>query len=225
MSEKKENKEKKGGFGFGKHKPPKFNAYWIYGLIALGFLAIQFIDVGNKPEEITRNRFKKEMLLKGDVAKIVIINREIAEVYIKESKLDTEKYNYLFEKSLSSNSKSGPHYYFTIGSVDTFEDLMREAQKEYPDSKSIDFSYKTRKDYFAEILGWLFPIIILVAVWLFIFRRMGAAGGGGSGNIFNIGKSKAKIFDKESMQIKINFQDVAGLEEAKVFLYVRLRLC
>jgi cell division protease FtsH len=199
-----------------KSKRPKFNIYWIYGLIALAVLGINFFNIGQEPEQITWHRFEKEMLVTQEVEKIIVVNKERAEVYIKGNKLELPKYKYLFEKSFTPASKAGPHFYFMIGSVETFEQQMRDAQKDIPEDQLISWSYEFRKDYFTEILGWLLPIIILVAVWLFIFRRMGATSGGGPGNIFNIGKSKAKIFDKESTHIKTNFKDVAGLAEAKI---------
>lgn len=194
---------------------PKFNAYWIYGLIALVFIGIQFLDLGQEPEKIDIRTFINDMLKKHDVEKIVVINDKRAEIYIKESKLDLERYKHLFEEGFSPIPKSGPHYYFNIGTVETFVEELKNAQKDFIADQKLSIEYEERKDYFGEILSWLLPIIILVAVWLFIFRRMGAAGGG-AGNIFNIGKSKAKIFDKEGTHIKINFNDVAGLEEAKV---------
>ncbi len=196
----------------------KFNIYWIYGLIAVGFFIIQFFNVGQKPVEITWHKFEIEMLRNHEVEKVVIINREFAEIYIKQERLDAEKYRELFEKGFTSVPKAGPHFYFTIGSVEIFETRLKEAQADFPDEQIVSVSYETRKNFFGDILGWLIPIIILVAVWLFIFRKMNSSISSGlGGNIFNIGKSKAKIFDKEANNnIKTDFRDVAGLEEAKI---------
>lgn len=198
----------------------KFNIYWIYGLIAAGFFIIQFFNVGQKPVEITWHKFEREMLRNHDVEKVVIINRESAEIFIKQERLDSEKYRELFEKGFRSVPKAGPHYYFTIGSIEIFETRLKEAQADFPEEQIVSVSYETRKNFFSDILGWLVPIIILVAVWLFIFRKMSGSLSGGmgmGGNIFNIGKSKAKIFDKEANNnIKTDFRDVAGLEEAKI---------
>ncbi len=197
---------------------PKFNAYWIYGLILLGIVALQFMQMGQGPKEITWQKFEREMLRDHDVKKIVVVNRERAEIYIKDTKLDQEEYNDVVDGGLSGTSRTGPHYYFTIGSVEIFEQRLEEAQEDFSEGELVSVSYETRTDFFREILSWVLPIIILVAIWMFIFRRMaGGAGGGAAGNIFSVGKSKAKIFDKDT-NVKTDFSDVAGLEEAKLEL-------
>jgi len=195
---------------------PKFNIYWIYGLIALVFIGIQFIDFGGDLKEITWQKFEKEMLSNHDVDKIVVVNRDKAEVYIKEDRFKSKRYDQYRNKGVTYTSPNAPQFYFTIGSVETFDKKMEEAQKDFESKDIVPVSYETRKDHFGDLLSWLFPIIILVAIWLFIFRRMGAGGGAGGSNIFSIGKSKAKIFDKEEANIKVNFKDVAGLAEAKI---------
>lgn len=195
---------------------PKFNIYWIYGLIALVFIGIQFIDFGGNLKEITWQKFEKEMLINHDVEKIVVVNRDKAEVYIKEDRFKTQRYDQYRNKGVAYTNSNSPQFYFTIGSVETFDKKMEEAQKDFESKDIVPVSFETRKDHFGDLLSWLFPIIILVAIWLFIFRRMGAGGGAGGSNIFSIGKSKAKIFDKEEANIKVNFKDVAGLVEAKV---------
>jgi len=207
--------QKKGDAGNNK---PKFNAYWIYGLILLGIVALQFMQMGQGPKEITWQKFEREMLRDHDVKKIVVVNRERAEIYIKDTKLDQEEYNDVVDGGLSGTSRTGPHYYFTIGSVEILEQRLEEAQEGFSESELVSVSYETRTDFFREILSWVLPIIILVAIWMFIFRRMaGGAGGGAAGNIFSVGKSKAKVFDKDT-NVKTDFSDVAGLEEAKLEL-------
>jgi cell division protease FtsH len=100
--------------------------------------------------------------------------------------------------------------------MEYFEKWLSEAQDDYLQGEYIEVSYKTQPNYLRDIVGWLLPIFIILAIWLFIFRRMSrGAGGPGGGNIFSVGKSKAQLFDKES-NIKVDFTDVAGLEEAKV---------
>lgn len=181
---------------------PRFNIYWVYALILLIFLALNFYDFGGKAKVIDRNKF--EILVKdGDVARVMIVNNEKVEVFIKKEKLDDEKYK--------NFPKKGPHFTFNIGSSEVFENQLKEIQ---PDTEElIKPDYETRKDFFGDLLSILLPIIIIVAIWIFVFRRM--AGGAGGGQIFSIGKSRAKIFDKES-NIRIDFKDVAGLEEAKI---------
>ena len=200
----------------GNSKRPKFNLYWIYGIIALIFVAIQIFGTGSKPLEINYQQFEREMLSAQDIEKVEVVNREVARIYIKQGRLDLPKYEELFDRGFASASRSGPHYYFTIGSVELFEERLREAQEDIPQGERVSVNYVTERDYFTDALSWLLPIFILVAIWLFIFRRMsGAGGGGGPGGIFNVGKSKAKMFDKES-HVKIDFKDVAGLAEAKM---------
>jgi cell division protease FtsH len=195
---------------------PKFNIYWVYALIAIFFIALNFMNLGGSPKEITWQEFQRNMLKNNDVAKIVVINKQKAEVYLKEEALNADQYSDLFKDGMFSVPKEGPHYFFTIGSIEMFEQRLSDAQDSMPEGEYIEVKYETRKDILGEVLTWLLPIFILVAIWLFIFRRIArGSGGGGGGNIFNVGKSKAVLFDKES-NVKIDFSDVAGLDEAKV---------
>lgn len=157
------------------------------------------------------------MLKNGDVAKIVVVNEKTANIYIKQDRLSDPKYDDRSTNTFGRISEEGPHFFFTIGSVDYFEKWLAEKQKEYLQDEYIEVSYKTQPNYLRDVLGWLLPIFIILAIWLFIFRRMSRGGGGpgGGGNIFSVGKSKAQLFDKES-NIKVDFKDVAGLEEAKI---------
>jgi len=193
----------------------KFNAYWIYGLVALAILGLQFLNFGQDPSEISSTKFK-EILQSHDVERISVINKEFAEVYIKADRLSSPKYkDLLTKKSFSPMAKTGPQFVFNIGSIDLFNKQMDEAQKDFKEDQRVNVKYDTRRNYLEEIFSWTLPLILLLAVWVLIFRRMGGAGGG-AGNIFSIGKSRAKVFDKETMKIKTNFKDVAGLAEAKV---------
>ncbi|HQL69599.1 MAG TPA: ATP-dependent zinc metalloprotease FtsH [Bacteroidales bacterium] len=192
---------------------PKIGNYWIYIVITIALIAFTFIDFGPKAKSINRNKFETEMLRNNDVAKIVIVNRERVDIYIKPDKLAEERFADL-GKGISSPSKTGPHYFFMIGDVETFERQLAEAQKDFAPENIITAEYKTERNYLGEVLGWLLPIAILVGLWIFLFRRMNGGGAGGS-QIFNIGKSKAQLFDKEK-HVNTNFNDVAGLEEAKV---------
>ncbi|MGQ8337663.1 ATP-dependent zinc metalloprotease FtsH [Sunxiuqinia sp. A32] len=195
-------------------KPPKFNPYWIYGVVIVVFLAIQYFSFGGGPVETNWMDVKNSMLSQHDISKIVVVNREEAQIYLKESSY--EKYADKLNNGFNSPSKLGPHYFFTIGSVETFENNLQEAQENFSDSDKISIEYKTVHNYFGEIVGWILPFLIIIAIWWWIFRRMskGTGGGGGAGNIFNVGKSQAKVFDKDS-RVSTNFKDVAGLAEAK----------
>ncbi len=198
------------------NKRPRFSIYWIYGLIAITFILIQLFSVGQKPKEINYLEFQRDMLRQHHVEKVVVVNQETARIYIKEEIIDAGEYDYLFDQGLSSPAREGPHFFFNIGSVEIFEQRLKEAQQDFEEDERVVVSYITERDMFGDMLGWMIPIIILVAIWIFIFRRMsGAAGGGGPGGIFNVGKAKAKMFDRES-NVKVDFKDVAGLEEAKM---------
>jgi len=200
-------------------KKPKFSVYWVYAIIAILFIYIFNSNLGQKSKKITPHIFETEMLSNQDVERIVIINRDLAEIYIKPDKIDDQRYQKYFGKTLSSPARKGPHFYFQIGSIEHFFARLEEIQENFPESEKVRYSFETRKNYLGDILSYLFPIAILVAIWIFIFRRMSGGSGGGSGsagNIFNVGKSKAKVFNKEEDNINIDFKDVAGLEEAKI---------
>lgn len=191
-----------------------FNFYWIYAILILVIFAVNFMDWGSKPREITWNKFEQEMLRTHDVERIEVINKERVDVFIRKDKLNQEKYQPVASKALSNTANEGPHFYFTIGDVGSFEKKMEEAQQSFADNEKISISYNNNeRSYFDFLLTWLFPILLLVFIWILMMRRMG--GGGGGSQIFNIGKSKATLFDKD-MHVKVTFNDVAGLEEAKV---------
>ena len=201
--------------GSGGAPKPKFNIYWIYGLIIIGFLSIQIFNIGSsKVEEITWNKLQ-EMVQTHDIDKIVVINEKKAEVYLKQDRINSDKYKKYFNRGFSSLSKTGPQFNYNIGDLSNFEKNLDAIQKDFDEKDKIYPQNETRKDIFGYLLSWLLPVILLVAVWMFIFRRMSSGSGGGPGNIFNVGKSRAQIFDKDTT-VKIDFKDVAGLEEAKL---------
>jgi ATP-dependent metalloprotease FtsH len=214
-SNKKTNKKLPGDGDQGsQNRKPKFNVTWIYVLIILAFLSMWLFNTGSGTIETNQKYFESEMLAAGDVEKIVIVNERIVEIYIKEDRLDKPKYKEVSERGFSKFSRSGPHYSFTIPSVDHFLEQLDKVQENLPESKRIYVESATRKD-FGEMFGWLILPLLLIVLWLVIFRRMSGGSGGGASNIFNVGKSKARIFDKDT-NVKINFNDVAGLEEAKM---------
>ncbi|RKE03663.1 ATP-dependent zinc metalloprotease FtsH [Marinifilum flexuosum] len=214
------NNQNKSPFSKGKNgnnmiKPPKFNAYWIYGLIAVAFIALNLLDLGQSPKETSWQKVKNEMIRNQDVDRIVVIRNLLeVNVYLREESLD--KYPDLFESSFDSPSKSGPHYTFPIGSIEQFAEQLDKAQERISEYDRVEPEYTTHENYFGDFIGWILPFALIIGIWFYVFRRMsrGAGGGGGGGNIFNVGKSKAKVFDKES-NINVNFNDVAGLAEAK----------
>ena len=188
----------------------KFNIYWIYVVIFLFFIGLQFL--GNEVAKPTNwQDFNKNLLQNRKVDKIVIVNKEKAFIYIKKEFLSEEQFKNVNKKLIGESTNYGPHYYFEIGSIETFNDNLKEAQTEFDEDEKISPLYETRKNVFGDILSWILPLVLFIGVWIFIMRRM--SGGGGGSQIFSIGKTQGKLIDKEN--IKVTFNDVAGLDEAK----------
>jgi ATP-dependent metalloprotease FtsH len=207
-----QNTEKKSDKGL----KPKFNSNWIFAIVAVSILAFQFLNMGKTIPETTMGKIQ-EMINNREIEKIIVVNKEKAEIYLKKEAITLPKYKDL-TKPGNSFGLSGPKANFTIniGDLSTFLTQLVDFQKKalYEDKNLLDISYITRKNYFGEILGWILPLAFFVILWLFLMRRMSGGGAGGAGGIFNVGKSRAQIFDKDT-NIKLNFNDVAGLEEAK----------
>ncbi len=216
MAENKENK-KDGGFNFppvsgGKTmKPLKFNGYWLYILLAAFIIGYQFLDTQSNPVRTTWQEAKTKMLEKGDVDEISVIkNKGQANIYLKADRI--ENYSQLKAKGFKRSSK-GPHFFFTTPPVESFSDELKNIQESIPEAADTKVDYTDEYDGWGNIVSFLFPIALLVFIWMFFFRRM-TKGAGGPGGVFNVGKSQAKLFDKDT-HIKITFKDVAGLAEAK----------
>jgi cell division protease FtsH len=225
------NQQNKQGLpGNGQKK--KFSFYWIYAALAIIFLGMQFWPWGGAgAKEITWNRFTV-FLGKHQVEKIVVVNKEKAEIYIKQEALtaDTAFKDFTQKKTIGSKTNKGPHFEFEILSSENFEEKVRAEEraifvkdttgKTIPQKQTIiakqqpiDIVPETRRNWGGDILGWLLLPAILIVVWLVVMRMMGRGTGGSQ--IFNVGKSKAQLFDKNTSS-SITFNDVAGLEEAKV---------
>ncbi|MBP7400946.1 MAG: ATP-dependent zinc metalloprotease FtsH [Chitinophagales bacterium] len=188
----------------------KFNFYWIYGAIAVFLISLQFFPFGGSPVKLNDlQKLNQEMLQPGDIDRIEIVNDKFAEIYIKEDRLT---------KDLYKNDKvpeTGPQYEMEVGVSGQFENRLAEFQKETSEQDKIYATHVTRRDWGPTIISWLLPLFLLIAVWLFVMRRVTGGGGmGGGGQIFNIGKSKANLYDKDT-KVNVTFNDVAGLDEAK----------
>ena len=189
------------------------NQIWIVFLVSI-FIYLSFGFFSTKPITIDYNRFQK-MIKSHDIAKIVVIkNQEIVEISLKEEALLNTTYKDELESSSLVNNTFGPHYRLEVSSIESFEkrydDLISSLGK--GNTTEIEYLTESRTDIYSFLQTWGFTILILVGFW-FLLRRM-STGGGPGGQIFNISKSKASLFDKES-KIKLTFRDVAGLEEAK----------
>jgi cell division protease FtsH len=199
----------------GSGNKPKFNSYWIIGIILLVMIGIQFVSSSGGLQEMDSNRFF-QVLKEGDIEKIVIVNKEKVEIYIKPDRLSDAKYEDV--KSQKTNTVLGqsvPQYYFTIISQDVFVRELNEVMNNLPVDNRPTYTTATRRNYIGEIMLWVLPFMLILGIWIYMLRRMGGGAGGGGSNIFSVGKSKAQIFDKDT-NVKVDFSDVAGLEEAKV---------
>ncbi len=197
----------------------KFNSLLIPILIGTAVISMFLLSSGRNPIEVEWTVFKNDMLLKSEVQKLLIVNDEFAEIYIKPDKLNEAKHKKVLDRGFDQFARTGPHYIYRFPTTEWFVDNVEQAQEDarIPKDEQVVPSAVQRKDIVGELFTWLLPVAILVVIWLIIFRRMSGAGGGagGPGNIFNVGKSRAKIFDKDT-SVKVDFKDVAGLEEAKI---------
>ncbi len=207
------NKQGAQGPGGGKD-PKKFNFYWIYAVILCVILGLQLFSGLNTNIKTTNwQTFSRDYLAEQEVEKIVVINKEVAQVFIKEDALSKEKHKEVRNQTFGGGRNPGPHYAFNIGDVTSFEDKLQEAQEGFSPQEKVSVEYVIKKDFWGDILSWIFPLLIMIGIWIFIMRRMSGNAGPG-GQIFNIGKSKATLFDKNT-NVKVTFKDVAGLEGAK----------
>ena len=197
-----------------KIKPPKFNNLWIIMIILTGIAIMWTSYQGGEPVKTEWLKVKDNMISAGDVEKIVFVtNENMAEVYIKKANLP--KYKNMFG---GKEPKFGPHFYFIVSGNFNLEEQVDSVMAGLDPAKRFSVETEQRTNYFGKAMEWLLLPLMLIGLWVFFFRRMNKSmGGGGSqgGGIFSVGKSQAKLFDKEN-NVKVTFKDVAGLEEAKV---------
>ncbi len=207
---------KPGGNSGGPGDPRKrFNYLWIYAAIALVFIAIQVVgSFGNTLARTNFNDFTK-MIERGDVKEVRIINEKQIQIYLTEEALTRDDvYKELKDRPIGGFN-SGPQYTFEMP-YEAYKDNLDYFYDQNPElaSSRIVASHEERKDYWGDVIAWTFPFILMIAIWIFIMRRMSGGGGGPGGQIFNIGKSKAQLFDQNT-NVKVTFKNVAGLEGAK----------
>jgi ATP-dependent metalloprotease FtsH len=214
MADSKSNKEykkvdkKKPATGGSNPKKP-FNFYWIYAIIGVVLISLNLFNFSGNMTGISLPEFE-EMIKDGEVKRVVIYNKQLAEVFLTESALSNEEHSKRIKQPLISGAENtGPHYKFDIGPSESFQEKLDVWSKEY----SFTYDYKTRSEWGKELFTWILFIGIMIAVWMFVMRKIGGGGGAG-GQIFNIGKSKAQLFDK-TKGTNVTFNDVAGLEGAK----------
>ncbi len=203
MSEDKKNQPKK----------IKINAFWIYGAISLILLAFILNTEAPKSNEYSLTKFKELVRNQNDIKNIEIVpNMHLANIYLTDEAQKKEAYKKFQPKKNFSFSAKQPNFSVKFLDIQNFENFLDSELKE---GKTFEYSSKPQDTTFYDILGSILPFVLIIGVWIFIMKRMsGGAGGGPGGQMFNIGKSKAKLFDEKG-EIKVTFKDVAGLEGAK----------
>ncbi len=209
------NKNGTDGENNGPRKTPRFSFYWVYAIIFAVLIGLQLFSSPFSPasSQINQTAFS-QMLQANDVSKYVIIaNRNIVKVTLKPG--SASKYPKLLGKSATDNGDA-PQGFFKVASIESFKDDMRDFYKAHPEVVNVEDA-DTESNWFTPFLQTILPFLLLIGIWILLMRKMsgGAGTGGGPGGIFNIGKSKATLFDKGT-KVNITFADVAGLDEAKV---------
>jgi cell division protease FtsH len=219
-----ENKPQKGGPNFekgeGPKKGPKFSVYWIYGIVLILILSAQLMRFSPDLTTISQMDFINNMLKKGDVQRFDIIeNKKKIRVYINPDSLSKDYYVKKFNKDLSKDKSkvtNVPLFEFGYADYKVFADDLKDAYKAVPGLTEVPSKIEADPEWFGPVFNTVLSLLLIVGVWVLLMRKMGGpSGGGGPGGIFNIGKSKATLFEKGT-KVNITFADVAGLDEAKV---------
>lgn len=199
-------------------KGPRFSIYWIYALVAVFLIGYQILR-GVTPDaaNITDLKFKQEMLAKNHVEKIEPVkNKDVVRVYIKKDSLNQAVYKELLgDKWTYVYNSKGPHFSFRVSKVEDYQESLDKYFQSNPQVSPVPVDPINDPEFFGPIINFLFPLLMFGLLFVLMMRKVGGPGGGGGpGGIFNIGKSKAQLFDKGT-RVNITFADVAGLDEAK----------
>ncbi|MDA9356877.1 ATP-dependent zinc metalloprotease FtsH [Flavobacteriaceae bacterium] len=195
-----------------KKKTPKFNPYWVYGGMIILIILYTFSSgvTSNNINQASPSKFF-EYVSNGDVEKIDIINKRVVKVYLTKE-ASTKDIHKGAINPISFLSGSSANYKFEFGDLQNFENRLKKYEEE--NDVPIETNYITEQNIWGDLLLSMLPFVIIIGIWIFIMRKMSGGGSGGGGQIFNIGKSKAKLFD-EKKDVKTTFKDIAGLEGAK----------
>ncbi|MGA1976259.1 MAG: ATP-dependent zinc metalloprotease FtsH [Bacteroidales bacterium] len=199
-----------------KNQKMRFNSNWIFLILAVAFVLFELLLGGKSVKKTTLNMIK-DMIASHDIEKIVVINKEQAEIYLTSDAIKSGRYPDIQKPGMGMGfQEPKPQFTYNIGDISNFEPGIIDVEKKsgYSDKDLIYPEYDTRKNYLGDVLSWLILPVLLIIFWIFMMRRMTGGGAGNAGGIFSVGKSKAQIFDKDT-NVKLNFNDVAGLEEAK----------
>jgi cell division protease FtsH len=199
-----------------KPQAPKFNIYWLYGAIIFALLGMSLFGGSDSWQSVSKTNISnfEKYLNAGDVSEVVVVrNKSSVRVTLNQEALGKSEHQPAnFKNIFGQENSSGPHYQFEVGSLELFEEKLEKAREQ---GIVFRLEFITVENRWVDALIGFLPIIIIIGVWIFLMRRMSGGGAGGpGGQIFNIGKSKAKLFDKNT-DVKTTFKDVAGLEGAK----------
>lgn len=203
---------------------PRFNIYWMWGIIIAVILGWAYFGENGRQSRIGWDTLRDTLLASGDVDRVQVVNKEVAEVWLRPAAVAAykaqERYKYIPQK--------GPQFYFNIGSLEKFENDYEAARdsinRRLGDGQAAGrraavpgLSFENENNGWGTLLWQALPFVAIVVFWIFLMRRMSGGGGanGGPGGMFSVGKAKARLFDKENDQ-RVTFKDVAGLEEVKV---------
>lgn len=190
-----------------------FDFRWLYMLLLTAFFIVPLFTTYSDTEETTWQQFEQRMLKRKAVEKLEVINNEKVNVYLKKQFASDPGFKKVFKPVMGTEPNAGPHYHFSIGSVDSFERKLEEAEKGFKPQELVQVRYVHESNWFSGLLAWVLPVLLMVFFWQYLMRRAGAMDGGSS--VFSFGKSTATLIDKENKS-SVTFDDVAGLEEAKV---------
>jgi ATP-dependent metalloprotease FtsH len=199
-----------------KPQPPKFNIYWLYGAIIFALLGMSLFRGVDSWQTVNKTNISnfESYLNAGDVSEVIVIrNQSSVRVTLTQEALAKSEHQSVNQKNIfGQDNARGPHYQFEVGSLELFEEKLERARE---NGIVFRLEFITIENRWMDALIGFLPIIIIIGIWIFLMRRMSGGGAGGpGGQIFNIGKSKAKLFDKNT-DVKVTFKDVAGLEGAK----------
>jgi cell division protease FtsH len=205
----------------GNEKPsrrgPRFSIYWIYALVAIILIAFNVFKFSAPDiKTTTEQEFRETMLKNGDVEKIdKVRNKELVRVYIKQESLSKGIYTKDFKQPLGKDPSTTPLYEFRVSDWESFNRSLDQFYKDNNIPEVRETVYD-EGEWFGPFANTIITVLLFVGLWVLIMRKVGGGGSsGGPGGIFNIGKSRAQLFDKGT-KVNITFSDVAGLDEAKV---------
>lgn len=193
---------------------PWFFQWWIYVFLLVIILLPYLLSFVYVPVEVSWQQVEKEILPKKAIYKIDIVNNEVAEIYIKKEFANDSLFKDAMRPAFGKGVRGGPHFRFTIGSVESFERKLEEAQKTFSLNEKITVEYKKQKNWFTNTLSWLLPVIIIFVVWNYLLNKTSMGSDSADSFIFNFGKAKAALAEKE--KTNVTFNDVAGLDEAEM---------